>query len=114
MISPSAIAVLLSLAFLWAGALNLYGPSFVVAEFGRWGYPQLLRRGVGIAEWLAALCLLMAETRWAGALLGLAVLAGVIVSLSRTREWMRIEYPLVLTVLCVVVAIASWPGSVLS
>jgi DoxX-like protein len=105
-----SIACTLAAAFIWAGALNLSGPDFVQLEFERWGYSRGLRVAVGLTEWSAAALLLASAYRLAGALLGLAVLIGVVISLGRTREWMRIEYPVVLIMLSFVVAAASWPG----
>lgn len=95
------LAWVLVAVFAWAGALNLYGPSFVRAEFQRWGYPRGLRLAVGGAEWLAAVLLLWPASRFFGATVGLAILFGVVLSLGRTREWMRLEYPAVLITLCI-------------
>jgi len=86
---------LLALALLWAGVLNAIGPRFIRLEYAGWGYPAWLRHAVALAEVTAAALLLSAAYRF-GAALGLLVLAGVYVSLIRHRQWMRLEYPLML------------------
>jgi uncharacterized membrane protein YphA (DoxX/SURF4 family) len=98
---------LLVAVFLWAGTLNLLGPAFVRNEFARWGYPSALRIAVGCAELAAALMLVAPATRPMGGALATLVLAGVIVSLWRTREWMRMEYPLILGALTVLILVPA-------
>ena len=91
----------LVLIFLSSAWLNFTGPGFVTAEFAHWGYPSWLRFAVGSAEVLASAALLTPPFRAWGAVLALAVLAGVVFSLSKTREWLRMEFPLLLAALCV-------------
>lgn len=95
------LAALLAVVFLWAGALNLTGPSFVRAEFDKWGYPAFMRIAVGLVEISAAAMLFWPHGQRSGAAIGGVVLVGVVVSLLRTREWLRLEYPAVLLVACV-------------
>lgn len=93
--SLDLLRLLLALALLWAAALNAVGPQFIRQEYSDWGYPGWLRHAVAVAE-VASAVLLFSATYWLGAALALAVLAGVYVSLIRSRAWMRLEYPLVL------------------
>lgn len=95
--------VVWSLALILAGSayLNLTGPDFVKEEFAHWGYPSWLPVAVGVAELLSAAALLFASTRSYGALLALVVLVGVVFSLSKTQEWLRMQFPLLMAALCI-------------
>jgi hypothetical protein len=95
--------VVWSLALILAGSayLNLTRPDFVTEEFAHWGYPSWLPIAVGVAELLSAGALLFASTRDYGALLSLVVLAGVVFSLSKTQEWLRMQFPLLMAALCI-------------
>lgn len=88
-------------AFLSAGIVNLTGPSVIRAEFGKWGYPNGFRVVVALVESGGSLLLLMTKTRFIGNSILLVVILGVLVSFVRTREWMKIQYPLVLLFLLV-------------
>jgi uncharacterized membrane protein YphA (DoxX/SURF4 family) len=101
----AVLAVLLAAAMAIAAALNLSGPGFIREEFARWGYPPLLRLGVGAAEALAALLLLLPATRGAGALLAVGVLAGVLFTLARDRAWLRCEYPAFLAAVALLILV---------
>lgn len=103
----AAIAILLAAAMAIGAGLNLAAPSFIRAEFERWGYPPALRVGVGVAEAAAALLLLIPATRSAGAVLALAVLAGVLATLARDRAWLRCEYPCFLAAVAALIALSS-------
>lgn len=91
-----ALSTLLAIVLAWAGVLNLIAPAFVRSEFEKWGYPPALRILVGLMELCAAALLLWPTGHRIGALIGCLVLLGVIASLLRTREWLRLEYPAVL------------------
>ena len=97
------VAVLLAAAMAIGAALNLAGPGFVREEFRRWGYPAPLRIAAGLAEAAAAVLLLIPAARPAGALLALAVLLGVLVTLARDSAWLRCEYPAALAILAVLI-----------
>jgi len=100
--NPLEQIVIWSLAaiFLWSAGLNLSGPDFVREEFEKWNYPSWLRFVVAAMEVAAAVLLVMSGARNFGALLALAILAAVIFSLGRTREWLRMQFPLLMGVLC--------------
>jgi uncharacterized membrane protein YphA (DoxX/SURF4 family) len=98
------LAWLLACIFVWAGALNIVGPKFIRDEFHSWHYPPWLRLAVGASEWLAAVLLIWPRFRLIGCLVGVIVLLGVIVTLLRARQLMRLEYPLVLLALAVLIA----------
>lgn len=105
---PVAIlSILLAVAMGIGAALNLSAPPFIREEFARWGYAPALRIAVGLAEAAAAVLLLLPSTRWLGALLCLAVLAGVLFTLARDRAWLRCEYPAFLAAIAALVALAS-------
>ncbi len=91
----------LALIFVGSAGLNLSGPDFVREEFEKWNYPAWLRHVVGVMELAAAAMLVVSGTRTLGALLAIALLAGVVFSLSKTREWLRMQFPLLMAVLCI-------------
>ena len=95
--------VIWSLAAIFVGSagLNLTGPDFVREEFEKWGYPSWLRFAVAAMEVAAAVLLGGPATRSLGALLALAILVAVVFSLGRTREWLRMQFPLLMGALCV-------------
>jgi uncharacterized membrane protein YphA (DoxX/SURF4 family) len=98
------LAWLLACIFVWAGALNIVGPKFIRDEFNSWHYPPWLRLAAGASEWLAAVLLIWPRFRLIGCLVGVVVLFGVIVTLLRVGQLMRLEYPLVLLALAVLIA----------
>jgi hypothetical protein len=104
MIGSLLLPILLSAVLIWAGGLNLAGPSFIRAEFAGWGYSDGLRIAVGLTEWVAAIALTFAPFRIVGCILAMLILLGVIVTLIRHRSLMRLEYPLVLLALTLMVA----------
>jgi hypothetical protein len=94
------LRVLLALALASAAAVNAIGPGFVHEEFDRWGYPGWLPAAVALWEAVAAVVLCTPFFRW-GAAFALIVLAGVYVSLVRSREWLRLQYPALLGALAI-------------
>lgn len=94
--------VMWSLAAIFVGSagLNLVGPEFVREEFEKWNYPPWLRFAVATMELLAAVLLVLPSARTFGALLALAILIAVVFSLARTREWLRMQFPLLMAALC--------------
>src|SRR5437588_12783433 len=101
------LAWLLACLFVWAGALNIVGPKFIRDEFESWHYPPWLRLAAGAAEWLAAFLLIWPRFRLLGCLVGIILLLGVIFTLLRDRQLMRLEYPRVLLALPALVASSS-------
>lgn len=101
------LACLLSAVLIWAGALNVLGPAFIREEFEAWGYPNWFRIAVGLTEWVAAVCLVIPALRMTGCVLATAVLVGVVGTFWRDRQKMRMEYPLVLLALTLIVAARS-------
>ena len=99
------LRVLLALALASAAAVNAVGPGFVRQEFDRWGYPGWLLLAVALWEAVAAVVLCTPFFRL-GAALALVVLTGVYVSLVRSREWLRLQYPALLGALALI-ALAS-------
>jgi uncharacterized membrane protein YphA (DoxX/SURF4 family) len=103
----------LACLFLWAGWLNLFGPSFIAEEFRKWNYPDGLRVGVGIAEWSIAV---MLATQWLprlAILLAAAILLAVVVTFVRDKQFMRLETPLLLVAILAIAYPVSPPLGVL-
>lgn len=98
------LPVLLAVVLAWAGSLNLAAPDFIREEFRAWGYSDRLRILVGALEWIAAAALLIQPLRLIGCAIAATILAGVLVTLFRHRAFMRLEYPLVLLTLVLLVA----------
>ncbi len=99
----SMLAILLAAALAWAGCLNLTGPDFIRAEFKAWGFPDRLRIVVGALEWTAAAALLIPPLRLIGCVIAIGILLGVLATLFRQRQYLRLEYPLVLLSLVLMV-----------
>src|SRR5882757_6066685 len=104
MIGGLLLPILLSAVLIWAGALNLAGPGFIRADFTKWGYSDGLRIAVGVTEWAAAIGLMFVPVRIVGCALAVIVLLGVTATFVRDRSLMRLEYPLALLALTLVVA----------
>jgi len=102
--------VLYSLAaiFLASSALNISGPAFIREEFRNWHYPPWLRYAVGCCELGAAAGFVIPGYQAHGALLAIAVLIGVFVSLLRTREWLRMMLPAILASLSISLLVDHW------
>ena len=95
------LRILLALALASAAAVNAIGPGFVREEFDLWGYPGWLLPSVALWEAVAAVVLCTPFFRF-GAALALIALAGVYISLVRSREWLRLQYPALLGALAMI------------
>ncbi|CAG2155252.1 hypothetical protein LMG31506_05348 [Cupriavidus yeoncheonensis] len=93
------VKFILAFAFLSAAAVNLAGPNAIRAEFAKWGYPDWFRVAVSAVELGGAILLCIAGAEWAGASVLLVVTLGILMSFTRSKEWMRMQYPLVLFLL---------------
>ena len=100
------LPILLAAVLAWAGCLNLAAPEFIRAEFRAWGYSDRFRQMVGALEWIAAAALLLQPLRPIGCAIAIAIMLGVLVTLFWQRQFMRLEYPLVLMALLWLVALA--------
>jgi uncharacterized membrane protein YphA (DoxX/SURF4 family) len=98
------LPILLAAVLAWAGCLNLAAPDFIREEFRAWGYSDQFRKAVGALEWIAAAALLIEPLRPIGCVIAIAIMLGVLVTLFRQRAFMRLEYPLVLLALLLLVA----------
>jgi uncharacterized membrane protein YphA (DoxX/SURF4 family) len=96
------VNLIVACAFFAASIVNLIGPNPIRAEFAKWGYPASLRIAVALVELAGSLLMIAATTRRVGVLMLLLVTMGVVISLVRLREWMRMQYPFVLFFLLVV------------
>ncbi|WP_334389622.1 DoxX family protein [Bradyrhizobium sp. AZCC 2262] len=101
------LSILLAVVLVRAGWLNPVAPDFIRAEFKAWGYSDSLRKTVGALEWISAAALLMPPLRMIGCAVAIAITLGVLVTLSRQREFMRLEYPVVLMALVLLVVVDS-------
>lgn len=101
---PDILSILLAVVMARAGWLNLSAPDFIRAEFRAWGYSDRLRVAVGVLEWIAAATLLIPPLRLIGCGVAVVILLGVLATLWRHREFMRLEYPVVLLVVTLLTA----------
>ncbi|WP_315832079.1 DoxX family protein [Bradyrhizobium prioriisuperbiae] len=108
MSTPDILSILLAVVMARAGWLNLTAPDFIRAEFRAWGYSERLRIGVGVLEWIAAAALLIPSLRPIGCAIAVIVLLGVIATLWRHREFMRVEYPALLLAVTLLTAAHAW------
>jgi uncharacterized membrane protein YphA (DoxX/SURF4 family) len=97
------VNLIIALAFLAAAIVNLSGPPAIRAEFAKWGYPAWLRVAVATVELIGSILLVTPRTQWLGASILLAVTLGILVSFTRSKEWMRMQYPFVLLFLLVAI-----------
>ena len=95
----AALALVLAIAFLGAGAFNLAGGASVKQGFVRWGYPQWWNLVTGGLELLAALLIALPPTRLAGLLLGAAILIAAVGTVLRHRDYGHLPPGIVLTTL---------------
>ncbi|NPT59774.1 DoxX family protein [Paraburkholderia elongata] len=97
------VNLIIALAFLAAGIVNLTGPPAIRAEFEKWGYPGWFRVAIATVELGGSILLFTPGTQWLGASILLVVTLGILVSFSRSKEWMRMQYPFVLLFLLVAI-----------
>jgi hypothetical protein len=83
----SDLALLLTLLFGLAAALNLAGPNFVLRLYRRWDYPRGFHYVAGALQGFTALFLAVPQTRIWGGILGAAVLFVAVVSLLHHRKY---------------------------
>ncbi|MBZ7924227.1 DoxX family protein [Ensifer adhaerens] len=106
-------SVLWSMAALFAisASLNLTGPNFVKEEFENWNYPFWLRYAVGACEIAAAIAFLVPGWSGYGALVALTILTGVLFSLFKTSEWLRMMLPALMFAISIGVLLQNWNGT---
>ena len=97
------VSIIVACAFLAAAIVNLKGPQTIRAEFTKWGYPDWLRMTVATVEFVGSILLFIPRTQWLGASILLVVTLGILVSFTRSKEWMRMQYPFVLLFLLVAI-----------
>jgi putative oxidoreductase len=108
------LQVVLGLLFVAIGSMTVAGRKMFVEAFRGFGYPQWFRVVTGSLEALGGLGLLIGIwVLWLTALAstGLTlVMLGAVFSQVRTRQpWQRVAFPLLVSVLVVVVAVSYWP-----
>lgn len=91
-------------AFFLVGAIiNGIAPKKVQDEYARWGYPSWFHYVTAASELLTAILLIFPGTRPLGAVLGVAVMAGAIITVLGHREYAHAVPPaivLTLTAVC--------------
>ncbi|EHP44685.1 hypothetical protein OR16_01630 [Cupriavidus basilensis OR16] len=90
---------ILAFAFLSAAVVNLAGPKAIRAEFAKWGYPDWIRVAVSAGELGGAILICFNGAERIGASILLVVTLGILMSFTRSKEWMRMQYPFVLFLL---------------
>ena len=90
---------IIAFAFLAAAIVNLIGPPGIRAEFTKWGYPGWFRVAVATIELIGSVLLVVSGAQWLGASILLVLTLGILASFARSKEWMRMQYPLVLLLL---------------
>jgi hypothetical protein len=72
------IRLLVGAYFVFLGQRTLSGDAHTLADYRRWGYPDLFRLAVGVAQLMGGVGLLFPRTSpWAGALLAVILLGAV-------------------------------------
>ncbi|RKF49910.1 DoxX family protein [Paraburkholderia fungorum] len=90
------VNIIVACAFFAAAVVNLTGPQTIRTEFTKWGYPGWFRVGVATLEFIGAILLVVPGAQWLGASILLVLTLGILVSFTRSKEWMRMQYPFVL------------------
>jgi uncharacterized membrane protein YphA (DoxX/SURF4 family) len=90
------VNLIIAFAFLAAATVNLIGPPAIRAEFTKWGYPGWFRVTVATVELVGSILLFAPGAHWLGASILLVLTLGILASFARSKEWMRMQYPLVL------------------
>lgn len=80
--------------FLFAGLLNIFATSLLLAEYRRWGYPGWFHYVTGLLELSSALLQARRTTHHAGIVLGAAVMAAAVLTLAIRQEWLHAVFPL--------------------
>jgi uncharacterized membrane protein YphA (DoxX/SURF4 family) len=78
---------LLVVAFVGAGLFNAIGMRATREGFVRWGYPSWWGYVTGGLEILSAILIVLPFTRYAGLILGTAILAAALITVLRHREF---------------------------
>ena len=102
-------AIVLALAFVFAGVTKLEGASAIrwTDRFVRWGYPAGMTTVVGILEILGGLCVLVPRWRRHAAMLLAALMLGALGTHLLHAEFSRVLPPLVLGGLALLVVGSS-------
>ena len=107
------VAVFLALVCLRSGLMKMPGMSgevFWIRDFQRWGYPDWLRVGVGVAELISAALLLIPRLAGYGAIIFGIVMLGAIFTHATHNESSRLPFNLLLLGLCLIIIYARRPG----
>lgn len=96
---PGILALLLAAFFLVGAAVNAIGPSQIRADYARWGYPGWFRLLTAALELATAVLLFPPALRAIGITLGVAVMAGALLTLLRHKEPRHAIAPTVVIIL---------------
>jgi hypothetical protein len=84
----NAAALTLSALFFLSGAAHIAGPAWLRTGYRRWQFASSFRYVVGVAQLLAAVFMLVPQTRvWGGALAAM-ILFGMVVSLLNRGRYL--------------------------
>jgi uncharacterized membrane protein YphA (DoxX/SURF4 family) len=99
------LPIVLGIAMIGAGAVNIVGPESIRDSFARWGYPAGFHRVTGGFEVTAGALLLIPATSRAGAIGSVAILLAAVMTLIRHRDWKHLPSAVVLTAVAAAVTI---------
>ena len=93
-----ACAILLAMAFVFAGITKLEGPSAMrwAERFARWGYPENAQYVIGVLEILGGVGVMLPAWRRAAAGILIALMIGALGTHAVQAEFPRLIPPLVL------------------
>ena len=99
------VSGLLAIVFVLAGGSKLAGAKMHLENFARWGYPAWFVYVVGLVEVAGAVLVVIPRTRFYGAVLLAANMAGAVFTHLKSAELALVPPPLALLVLA---ALAAW------
>lgn len=105
-ILADSLAVILAALFAAAGALHLAAPGFLRRAYRRWQFASGFYYVVGIAQSLAALFLILPQTRIWGGILAAMILFVAVVSLLNHRKYLY-AVPAILIMIALAPAMAA-------
>lgn len=88
--------VLLSFLFIFAGGTKILGSEMHIANFANWGLPVWFMYLTGAIELLSVILLIIPYTRFYGASLLLATMAGAIIIHFNALEYELLSFPIFL------------------
>lgn len=97
----TVLAYGLAIFFIVGAIGNLMGPSQILQDYARWGYPSWFHWVTGLFELIAAILILKASTRFIGSLLAASIMCSAILTLGFHAEYSHAVIPLIILLLLV-------------